>query len=453
MNFALFLNIGVHQDTVTTTNSNSQPIASYEPTINNTRSHANINVMVLGVLVSLYLKCRRSLKEDIPKFQTHHQQQPQFATLTIEKFLNDIEREKPVRFTDQQLQIATDNYSNLLGSGGFGAVYKGIFNGAMVAVKVLHGNCDKRSQAQFMAEMGTLGKIHHFNLVRLYGFCFEENLTALVYEYMGNGSLDKYLLKENNTLGFEKLHEIAVGTARGIAYLHEDCQQRIIHYDIKPANILLDRNFNPKVADFGLAMIYNRDNTHISMTGGGGGRGTPGYAAPELWMPFPVTHKCDVYSFGMLLFEIIGRRRNVDNNVPESQEWFPMWVWKKFDGGELQDSTLVSELLLEKHKEMVERMIKVALWCVQYRPESRPMMSAVVKMLEGSEEIPQPLNPFQYLMDNGFTTAHDHSPQDSSNMYTTSTTSSGSVIVVESNNIVSTTPIKSHNEIELLVSS
>ncbi|MED6134509.1 hypothetical protein PIB30_037647 [Stylosanthes scabra] len=200
----------------------------------------------------------------------------------------------------------------------------------------------------------------------------------------------------------------------------------------------------------GLAMLYNRDSTHISMTAGGGGRGTPGYAAPELWMPFPVTHKCDVYSFGMLLFEIIGRRRNVDSNVPESQEWFPMWVWRKFDGGELQESALVSELLLEKHKVMVERMVKVALWCVQYRPESRPMMSAVVKMLEGSEEIPEPSNPFQYLMDNGFATAH--SDQDSSSK-NTSTASSSSLSVVDSNIVSATTAIQRQNKIQVLVSS
>jgi serine/threonine protein kinase len=122
---------------------------------------------------------------------------------------------------------------------------------------------------------------------------------------MENGSLDIYLFHEKNSLGYEKLHEISIGTARGIAYLHEECQHRIVHYDIKPGNILLDWNLNPKVADFGLAKLCNRENTHITMTGG---RGTPGYAAPEIWMPSPITHKCDVYSFGMLLFEIIGRR-------------------------------------------------------------------------------------------------------------------------------------------------
>ncbi|GMN52030.1 hypothetical protein TIFTF001_021176 [Ficus carica] len=228
-----------------------------------------------------------------------------FLTLTMNKFLSDMEREKPIRFTSQQLRIATNNFTNLLGSGGFGAVYKGIFaNGTPVAVKVLYGVSDKKVEEQFMAEVSTIGRIHHFNLVRLYGFCFDRNLRALVYEYMRNG---------------------------GIAYLHEDCQQRIVHYDIKPGNILLDANFSPKVADFGLAKLCNRKNTHISMTGG---RGTPGYAAPE--------------------------RRNVDNSLPDSEslDWFPKTVWKMFECGEMGD--LINEC--------------------------------------GALEIPTPSIPFQYLM-------------------------------------------------------
>ncbi|XP_041019117.1 rust resistance kinase Lr10-like [Juglans microcarpa x Juglans regia] len=318
-----------------------------------------------------------------------------FMTLTMDKFLNDMEREKPIRFTSQQLRIATDNFTNLLGSGGFGSVYKGIFsNGTLVAVKVLYGNSGKRIDEQFMAEVSTIGRVHHLNLVRLFGFCFEKHLRALVYEYMGNGSLDKYLFHENKKLGFENLHEIAVGTARGIAYLHEECQQRIIHYDIKPGNILLDAKFLPKVADFGLAKLCNRENTHVTMTGG---RGTPGYAAPEMWMPYPITHKCDIYSFGMLLFEILGRRRNLDTRLAESQEWFPRWVWKKFEYGELGELTIVCGIEA-KYREIAERIVKVALWCVQYRPDSRPLMSDVVKMLEGAVEIPTPLNPFQHML-------------------------------------------------------
>ncbi|KAL5836342.1 hypothetical protein ACOSQ4_015839 [Xanthoceras sorbifolium] len=318
-------------------------------------------------------------------------------TLNVDKFLTDMEREKPIRFTSQQLEMATENFTDLVGSGAFGAVYKGIFsNGTIVAVKVLHGCSDKRIEEQFMAEVSTIGRIHHFNLVRLYGFCFDKKLRALVYEYMENGSLDKYLLSENDVLGFEKLHEIAVGTARGIAYLHEECQQRIIHYDIKPENILLDENFFPKVADFGLAKLCNRENTHISMTGR---RGTPGYAAPELWAPFHVTHKCDVHSFGMLLLEIVGRRRNMKHDVPESQEWFPKWVWKRFENGDLNELMKAIEIEAESDREKAERMIKVAFWCVQYKPESRPVMSVVVKMLEGAVEIPAPLfNQLQHIL-------------------------------------------------------
>ena len=184
--------------------------------------------ITVGIVIVVCRKGSSSVKLD-----------ERFMTLTIDKFLSEMEREKPTRFTSQQLRIATDNFTNLLGSGGFGKVYKGIFsNGSIVAVKVLYRNADKKIEEQFKAEVSTIGRVHHFSLVRLYGFCFENHLRALVYEYMGNGSLDKYLL--NKILGFEKLLEIAVGTARGIAYLHGECQQRIIHPDIKPGNILLE---------------------------------------------------------------------------------------------------------------------------------------------------------------------------------------------------------------------
>ncbi|KAJ7979444.1 Kinase [Quillaja saponaria] len=363
-----------------------------------------------------------------------------FLTLTMDKFLHDMEREKPIRFTSQQLRIATDNFNNLLGSGGFGTVYKGIFsNGTIVAVKVLYGTSNKRIDEQFMAEVSTIGRVHHFNLVRLFGFCFERQLRALVYEYMGNGSLDKYLFIEKNNLEFEKLHQIALGTARGIAYLHEECQQRIIHYDIKPGNILLDVNFLPKVADFGLAKLCNRENTHITMTGG---RGTPGYAAPELWMPFPITHKCDIYSFGMLLFEIIGRRKNLDINLPQSQDWFPRLVWKRFENEELRALT-VDCGIEEIHREIAEKMVKVALWCVQYRPEGRPEMSDVVKMLEGSADIRKPFNPFQHMMDGNYPAQSVHASQ------TCTTHDSDSSVMMTGSSFIQATPIMTKYEIEI----
>ncbi|WRX35074.1 Serine-threonine/tyrosine-protein kinase [Theobroma cacao] len=186
-------------------------------------------IIIITILVIMAVIGFRRRAEAL-RNNVHH---PQFLTLTMDKFLNDMEKEKPIRFTSQQLRIATDNFTNLLGSGGFGAVYKGVFNNeTIVAVKVLYGSSDKKIEQQFMAEVSTIGRVHHFNLVRLYGFCFDWNLRALVYEYMTNGSLDKFLFSEEKILGFQRLHEIAIGTAKGITYLHEECQQRIIHYDI-----------------------------------------------------------------------------------------------------------------------------------------------------------------------------------------------------------------------------
>uniref|UniRef100_A0A0D9WVC5 Protein kinase domain-containing protein n=1 Tax=Leersia perrieri TaxID=77586 RepID=A0A0D9WVC5_9ORYZ len=155
-----------------------------------------------------------------------------------------------------------------------------------------------------MAEVGTIGRIHHINLVRLFGFCFDAaGVRALLYEYIDHGSLDAYLFD-----GIPR-RDIAVGVARGLRYLHEECQQhKIVHYDIKPGNILLAGGdmMTAKVADFGLARLVNRGDTHVSVSGM---RGTPGYAAPEMWTQAGVTEKCDVYSFGILLFEIARRRR------------------------------------------------------------------------------------------------------------------------------------------------
>ncbi|XWS73254.1 hypothetical protein CRYUN_Cryun02cG0111800 [Craigia yunnanensis] len=317
---------------------------------------ATVAAIVIKLFILAYICSKRARTESSNVYPDS-----QFLTLTMDKFLNDMEREKPIRFTSQQLRIATDNFTNLLGSGGFGAVYKGNFNnGTIVAVKVLHGTSDKRIEEQFMAEVSTIGRVHHFNLVRLYGFCFERDLRALVYEYMKNGSLDKFLYSEDKKIGLEQLQKIAVGTAQGIAYLHEECQHRIIHYDIKPGNILLDAKFFPKVADFGLAKLCNRENTHVTMTGGR------------------------------------GKRKNLDRNLPESQEWFPKWLWKKIENGNLVELMIVCGIE-DKDRDMAERMIKTALSCVQYRPESRPSMSIVVKMLEGASEIPVPLNPFAHF--------------------------------------------------------
>ncbi|RLM61254.1 G-type lectin S-receptor-like serine/threonine-protein kinase [Panicum miliaceum] len=311
-----------------------------------------------------------------------------------------------------QLQEFTGNYAEKLGAGGFGVVYSGQIplpdHGSLqVAVKVLGSNMGRRAEEQFMAEIGTIGRTSHVNLVRLYGFCFDADLKALVYEFMPNGSLDHHLFHDDGDnrnggqLMFDKLYDVAVGTAKAIRYLHDDCERRIIHYDIKPGNVLLDEAFRPKVANFGLARLCERERTHMTMTGGG--RGTPGYAAPELWMAAPATHKCDVYSYGMLLFEILGRRRNyVDGGTQDesAERWYPRWAWQRLERGETE--ALAARALAGKAgkegRKKVERMCAVALWCVQYRPEDRPPMSGVVRMLEGDEDVAAPaVSPFAHL--------------------------------------------------------
>ncbi|VAH52972.1 unnamed protein product [Triticum turgidum subsp. durum] len=297
----------------------------------------------------------------------------------VEKFLHEILNEKPMRFSSEQLASCTGNYSTELGSGGFGVVYKGeLPNGLPVAVKVLKVSMNKKVQEGFMAEIGTIGRTYHVHLVRLYGFCFDPDTKALVYEYLENGSLEKYL------------------------YHHgEECQHRIVHYDIKPPNILLTADFTPKVADFGLARLGERENTHMSSLTGGG-RGTPGYAAPELWMALPTTEKCDVYSFGMVLFEILGRRRNYDAQLEdESREWFPKWVWDKYEQGDMECIVSAAAGVGEADREKAETMCKVALWCVQFQPSARPTMSSVVRMLEGEMAIVPPVNPFHYVSGGG----------------------------------------------------
>ncbi|WOK96318.1 hypothetical protein Cni_G05025 [Canna indica] len=319
---------------------------------------------------------------------------------TISKFLKDIEKEKPMRFTPHHLIHFTNNYAEKLGSGEFGVVYKGRFpNGIKVAIKVLHGTSDnKRDEEQFMAHIRTISRTYHFNLVKIYGFCFDKAVKALVYEYMENGSLAHHLFDVSpNRIEWRKLREIAIGTAKGIRYLHEELQQKIVHYDIKPGNILLDANFNSKVADFGLAKLCDRENTCVTFTGASG---TPGYAAPELWMPLPVTQKCDVYSFGMVLFEILGRRRNLDVRRGQSKQWYPKWVWQMFEQGQLE--TVISDSGVElKYQDKARAMCKVALLCVQYNPEERPSISSVVRMLEEEEEvIIMPTDPFHYLPSN-----------------------------------------------------
>jgi serine/threonine protein kinase len=368
-------------------------------------------VLVFGLLVALALfflyKCTKLCLDRIATSSVAKRQytvvpDDVMRDTPIERFLEEMAEERPILFTAEQLAGYTGNYSARLGRGGFGTVYKGVLpNGLDVAVKVLHD--PRTSEEQFKAEVGTIGRTHHINLVRLFGFCFDGATAthALVYEFMEHGALNDYLSARGAGVSMATVASIATGVARGLRYLHEECERKIVHYDIKPGNVLLDGSLTPKVADFGLACLVNRADTHVSLSGF---RGTRGYAAPEMWMELRATEKCDVYSFGMLLLDIVRRGRNLDVDVnaasDSSQPWSPLVAWTRYEAGELMELLVPAAGRGEEPrrcKELVERLCKVAFWCAQERPRARPSMSAVVKMLEGDMNIAPPPNPFQYL--------------------------------------------------------
>ncbi|KAI9112465.1 hypothetical protein K1719_016388 [Acacia pycnantha] len=289
----------------------------------------------------------------------------------------------PIRYSYKDLKTMTENFKNKLGEGGFATVYKGkLRSGPDVAIKML-GKSNKANNGQdFMSEVATIGRIHHFNVVHLVGFCVEGTKRALIYEFMSRGSLDKHIFskEENKSLSYRKIYEIALGVARGIAYLHHGCEMQILHFDIKPHNILLDENFTPKISDFGLARLYAIDGNIATLTA----RGTMGYIAPELFYKNigRVSHKVDVYSFGMLLMEMASQRRNLNPQVEHSSQiYYPLWIYDQFD----DDKDLEMEDLMEEEKGLVKKMFIVALWCIQLKPVDRPSMNKVIEMLEAND--------------------------------------------------------------------
>ncbi|PKA61730.1 putative receptor-like protein kinase [Apostasia shenzhenica] len=232
----------------------------------------------------------------------------------VEKFLRNQQTLSTKRYAYTDIIAITNHFREKLGQGVFGYVFKGELPGSrQVAVKIL--NNSGRNGEEFINEVSTIGSIHHVNVVKLIGFCAEGSRRALVYDYMTNGSLDKYIFSLDGTIrrpfSWAKLNDIALGIARGIDYLHRGCEMRILHFDIKPHNILLDQNFNPKISDFGLARLYPKANSMITLSAA---RGTIGYIAPELISRSfgVVSYKSDVYSFGMLLMEMAAGRRNVN---------------------------------------------------------------------------------------------------------------------------------------------
>ncbi|KAI7747668.1 hypothetical protein M8C21_002772 [Ambrosia artemisiifolia] len=298
-----------------------------------------------------------------------------------------------VAFAYRDLQIATGNFSDKLGGGSFGSVFKGVLHdSSIVAVKKLRSV--SQGEKEFRSEVSTIGIIQHVNLVRLCGFCAQGKNRLLVYDYVPNGSLNSHLFNENenNLLTWKTRYQIALGIARGLVYLHEKCRDRIIHCDIKPENILLDVDFCPKIADFGMAKLMCRDFSRVLTTM----RGTRGYLAPEWLSGAAITSKADVFSYGMMLFELISGKRNSHQSEDRSFVFFPSLAANVLMvGGDIL-SLLDSRLNREASVEEVTKVFKVAYWCMQDEEDNRPSMSEVEHILEGVLDVSMPPIP-QYV--------------------------------------------------------
>ncbi|XP_042032592.1 LEAF RUST 10 DISEASE-RESISTANCE LOCUS RECEPTOR-LIKE PROTEIN KINASE-like 2.3 [Salvia splendens] len=332
----------------------------------------------------------------IKKFRRRHKSMYK----RIESFLRSDNNITPIKYSYSDIKKMTKGFQDKLGEGGYGSVYKGkLRSGFHVAVKLL-GKSGASGQ-DFMNEIATIGRIHHVNIVKLVGYCAQGSKHALVYDFMPNGSLEKYLFNRDKTisLSWDMKFEIAVGVARGIEYLHRGCDVQILHFDIKPHNILLDDNFIPKLSDFGLAKVFPTNKTTVTMTAT---RGTIGYVAPELISRSigAISYKADVYSFGMLLMEMVSLKRDLIGNNDNSSQYFPYWIYDYFNLG--KDIEVVNggddEIDDDSWRKFGRKMTIVALWCIQMSPNDRPSMNKVLEMLEGDiERLKIPEYPSQFI--------------------------------------------------------
>ncbi|XP_022642677.1 cold-responsive protein kinase 1-like isoform X1 [Vigna radiata var. radiata] len=297
--------------------------------------------------------------------------------------LGATELKGPVKYKYNDLKAATKNFSaeNKLGEGGFGDVYKQgtLKNGKVVAVKKLVLGKSSNMEDNFEGEVKLISNVHHRNLVRLLGYCSKSQERILVYEYMANKSLDKFLFgNKKGSLNWKQRYDIILGTARGLAYLHEEFHVSIIHRDIKTANILLDDVFQPKIADFGLARLLPDDRSHLSTKFAG----TLGYTAPEYAMHGQLSEKADTYSYGIVVLEIVSGQKSTDMKNDEDGEYLLRRAWKQHERGMYLD--LVDKAIdpNEYDVEEVKKIIEIALLCTQASASTRPTMTEVVMLLK-----------------------------------------------------------------------
>lgn len=331
-----------------------------------------IALMVAIALLIRFGNCYQCQKQDI------------FVDVAAEEDLK-ISFGQLKRFSWRELQVATDNFhdKNVLGQGGFGKVFKGVLgDGTQVAVKRLKDNQVPGGEAAFLREVEMIGVAVHRNLLNLIGFCATPSERLLVYPFMANRSV-AYQLRERTAgeaeLGWPHRKEIALGAARGLAYLHHHCNPRIIHRDVKAANVLLDENLQAVVGDFGLAKLVDNQNTHVTTVV----RGTMGHIAPEYLSTGKSSEKTDVFGYGIMLLELVTGQRAIDfSRLQEEDDVLLLDHVRKL----LREKRLVSIVdpsLQQYTAQGVEELIQVALLCTQPTPEDRPTMTEVVRMLVG----------------------------------------------------------------------